>query len=95
MKNSLLGLLLFSSLGFIGLPASADQVTVQNGSQTSIQQGNGNLSIQQLRQNAINANSGFDNNQGIVQNGSQGTLQTGNSNAAALEQIQQTLQLGH
>ena len=92
MNKFMLSLLAFSALGFISLPANADQVTVQTSEQFAAQQGNGNLSMQNLEQHTTNNNLGNDSSQGSVQNNRQEAFQEGDHNVNLQEKKQELRQ---
>ncbi|NES23071.1 MAG: hypothetical protein F6K41_30170 [Symploca sp. SIO3E6] len=92
MNKLMLGLLAFSTLGFISLPASADQVTVQTSEQFAAQQGHGNLSIQHVEQQSTNNNWGNNSSQGSVQNNRQEAFQEGDGSVNFQEKKQEIRQ---
>ncbi len=80
MKNSLIGLLAFSTISLISFPALADQATVQTSEQVSTQVGNNNSSTQRSRQSNISTSRKRGQNIGTAQDSFQDSFQEGNRN---------------
>jgi len=96
LKACMLGVVAAAGFGFMALPAKAGEI-YQDGRQTTIQQGSGNTSVEQMHQNAEVENSdkgyypygnyGYDKDV-IRQTGDQFIRQEGHGNTA-VEQLNQ------
>lgn len=98
MKKVIFSVLALSFLGMVGLPAHADEVNVQNSSQTITQDGYDNTAVQsseqEIRSNSVRDGwyGGSKDNTGNVQDVIQDSFQRGVGNVSG-QATQQRLEL--
>ena len=90
MKKAIIALLAFGALSAAAIPANADMVTVQDGSQTAVTTGNNNYTGQDSRQHTGNYSQDARDSTGTAQRSDQYSDTYGNSNDTVQTQDQDT-----